>query len=299
MITVNNVRKDFGSFTALKDVSCNVGNGSIYGLVGYNGSGKTTLLKIISGVYEPDEGGVLINGGMVFDNETVKRRIFFVPDDLFFLPQASLQRMARFYTGYYPQFSMETFHKLVEMFELSPRKRINGFSKGMQRQAALILALSARPDCLLLDESFDGLDPVKRSLVRQVLTELIVERDTSVIISSHNLRELEDLCDHIGLMNQKHIVMECGIGDVSANRNKFRIAFQDEFPKNLLDGIPHRNEERSGKILTFVATGDPDEITAKLSTFHPALLEIIPLSLEEVFLSEMEAKSYDFTDLFK
>ena len=184
MIDIVNVTKRFGKFTALSGMNLSVGCSSIYGLVGYNGAGKTTLLKTVSGVYKPEEGEVRIGGENIFDNAKMKQRLFYVPDDLYFQPYASMEKMARFYKGYYPKFSDKTFQNLTKVFGLDSSKRINGFSKGMQRQAEFVLGMSAHPDVLLLDESFDGLDPAKRSLSKQLLVEYMAEKEVSIIVSS-------------------------------------------------------------------------------------------------------------------
>jgi ABC-2 type transport system ATP-binding protein len=300
MLEIKKITKRYGSFTAIEEITAQAAEGSIYGLVGYNGAGKTTLLKTINGIYKPDAGVVTLDGEDTFDNAEVKGRLFFVPDDLFLLPQANMKRMARFYRGYYPRWNQNAFEKLSGIFKLDDNKRISGFSKGMQRQAYIIFALSSSADYLLLDEAFDGIDPMMRDLVRQLLLETIAERGTGVIISSHNLRELEDLCDRVGVLNGKHIVYDALIEDMRVNKNKYRVAFADAkdeaFIKGL--GIALRQFKREGNIITFVADGASDAIKGRLAAQSPLLLEVLPLSLEEIFLIEMEAQTYDFTDLF-
>ena len=298
MVEVKNLSKSFNKFNVLDSLNCSVNKGSIYGLIGHNGVGKTTLLKTLAGVYKADSGEVIIDGGEIFDNDEVKQKCFFVPDDLYFLPQANLKRMAKFHKGYYQNWSDTLFEKLVTIFALDSGKRLNSFSKGMQRQAAIILALSTQPQYLFLDESFDGLDPEKRSLVKKLLTEYMAEKDASIIISSHNLRELEDLCDNLGLIKDKKIVFDCSIEYVRKNRNKFRVAFKEEVSEEDFSIIHYKNFHKSGRIITFIAIGDADVISAKLETLNPVLVETIPLTLEEIFLDEMEAKSYDFKELF-
>ncbi|MDR3552871.1 MAG: ABC transporter ATP-binding protein [Clostridia bacterium] len=298
MICAKNLCKKFGDFTAIEDLSFTVEKSSIYGLVGYNGAGKTTLLKTIAGIYRPDGGKALVDGESIFDNEGMKRRMFFVPDDLYFLPQAGMNRMRNFYRGYYPGWSDKTYRRLVDIFGLDASKKINGFSKGMQRQAALILGLSTRPEYLLLDESFDGLDPAKRALCRQLLVEVMAEKEMCVLISSHNLRELEDLCDHVGFLNDRHIVYDCSLDDMRANKNKFRVAFKEKISEDAFAAIPHKNYTQSGNIASFVADGDAAAIEREIEKLNPALVESMPLTLEEIFLTEMEAKSYDFKGIF-
>lgn len=298
MIDVINVTKRFGKFTALGGLTFSVGRSSIYGLVGYNGAGKTTLLKTISGVYKPEEGEVRIGGEPIFDNAKMKQRLFYVPDDLYFQPYASMEKMARFYQGYYPQFSHKTFQNLTKMFGLDAAKRINGFSKGMQRQAEMVLGMSAHPDVLLLDESFDGLDPAKRSLTKQLLREYMAEKEVSIVVSSHNLHEVEDLCDHVGLINGQKLAMDCSIDEISQNRCKFRLAFDRDVTEQDFPGLEIKRFQKEGSIVTFTAAGEKAAVEAKLRAMHPLVLEQLPLSLEEIFLDEMEGTDYDFTEIF-
>lgn len=298
MIQVNNVTKRFGDFTALQNISIEVEDESIYGLVGYNGAGKTTLLKNIAGIYRPDRGEILVNGEPSFDNEAVKQSLFFIPDNFYFLPQATLRSMASFYKGYYPLWSDEIFHRLIELFELNPTKRINNFSKGMQRQASLILALSCCPSTLLLDETFDGLDPFKRNLAKKVLLEYLMEKHPCIIIASHNLSEIESLCDHVGLLNGSGISLSSSTDDIQNDICKYRAVFNYEVKEDDFQTIPHKQFKKSGNIISFVARGEEEEIRSKLQELSPLMIETFPLSLEEVFLYEMEDKNYDVTNIF-
>lgn len=298
MIEVRNLKKQFGTFTAIEDFSCKIEDGSIYGLVGYNGAGKTTLLKTICGIYQTDGGRMLIDGESIFDNEKVKQRIFFVPDELYFLPQASLNRMAAFYRGFYPSWNDKTFQKLTDIFGLDRKARINSFSKGMRRQAEIILAMSSQPEILLLDESFDGLDPQKRNTFKKILIEYIAEKEATVVISSHNLRELEDLCDHIGLINGKKLVFSASLDDMRQNSNKFRVAFDKDVTEDDFKTISCKSLSLSGRVATFVSHSIPDDVKKSLEPLQPVLFETIPMTLEEIFLDEMEVKNYDFSDLF-
>lgn len=297
MICAKNLKKVLGSYTALENLSCTVNTGSIYGLVGCNGAGKTTLLKTMAGIYKPDAGSVTINDRDVFDNEAVKAQIFFLADEHYFLPQATLKTMGGFYKGFYPNWSEKVFWRLTEIFELDPKRRLNGFSKGMQRQAAVILALSTRPVYLLLDECFDGLDPAKRSLVRQLLTELMAERDLTVVISSHNLRELEDLCDTIGVIHKKQIIYDSSLEETRQELNKYRVAFKANVTPADFAGLPFKKLAVDGRVATFVAHSSPNTVEAQLESFNPVLVQALPLTLEEIFLVEMEEKDYDFTGI--
>lgn len=302
MVELQNVTKKYGTFTAVEHIHCVFNEGSIYGLVGYNGAGKTTLLKTACGIFKPEQGTVTLDGVPVYDNADAKSRLFIIPDELYILPQASMRRMAAFYRGYYPRWNDTLFRKLADIFKLDTHKRIHGFSKGMQRQAFIILALSAMPDYLFLDEAFDGIDPMMRDLVRQLLLEAIAERNMGIVLSSHNLRELEDLCDRVGVINGKRIVYDADVNDMRINKNKYKVIFNGDFNEHaLLSGldVPCRNSKREGPVLTFIADGPVEEVTQKLTAHHPLLLETLPLTLEEIFLIEMEAQTYDFTDLFR
>ena len=298
MIEISKVTKKFGTFTAIEELSITVEEATIYGLVGYNGAGKTTLLKTVSGVYRPDGGVVRLFGEDVFDNAKMKQRLFYIPDDLYFQPYTTMQKMARFYHGYYPHFSYDTFNSLTEVFGLDKTKRINGFSKGMQRQAEIILGLATHPDVLLLDESFDGLDPQKREIVRRILLEYVAESGASVIISSHDLHDLGNMCDRIGLINAKHLALDAKIDEISEHRCKFRLAFQEEKQKEDFAGIDYSGFKQDGKIIEITVRGNADEAEAKLKAMAPAMIERMPLTLEEIFLDEMEGMDYDFSKIF-
>lgn len=298
MIEINNITKRFGDFTALEDMSFKVSNSSIYGLVGYNGAGKTTLLKTIADVYHADKGSVTLDGIKISDNGKMKERIFYVPDDIYFIANSTMDKMSKFYEGFYPKFNRDTYEKLTEVFGLNPKKRLNGFSKGMQRQAEMVLAMATRPEVLLLDESFDGLDPAKRALMRELIIEYASDTGASVIISSHNLHELENMCDHVGLINGKKLVIDTSVDDVSASICKFRVIFNDKKDKEDFKNLDITDFKRDGKIITMIVNGNFEESEQKLANMAPLLLEKYPLSLEEIFLNEMEDKSYDISKIF-
>ena len=298
MLEVRNVTKKFGEFTAVEAMSFTVESGSIYGLVGYNGAGKTTILKTAAGIYKPEVGEVLVDGEPVFENNAVKQQLFFVPDDLYFKPYATLEQTKQFYKAYYPAFSEETFGKLLKVFELDSRKRIHGFSKGMQRQAEMVLALSTNPAVLLLDESFDGLDPARRQLMRSMLLEYAADRACAVVLSSHNLHELGDMCDRIGLINGKKIVFDKAVDALSGSRCKFRLVFDRVLQEADFAAVPHSRLVLDGKIVTLTVPGDADAAQARLSELSPLLIERFPQSVEEIFLDEMEGTEYDFKEIF-
>lgn len=305
MIEINHVTKAFGDKTVLDNVTVTIADGSIYGLVGYNGAGKTTLLNLIAGLYRPDGGNITADtedGKLaVYGSEQVRRDLFLIPDDPYILPQASLSTMAAFYRGFYPHFSMETLAKLTEIFGLDPKKKLNGFSKGMKRQAAIILGLSSRARYLLLDESFDGLDPNIRMTVCDLLMEYMAETGATIIMASHNLHEIEHICDTVGMMGDTHIVYSCEIEAIKERYTRIRAAFDREVDETALTGITYGDLNACGKVLSFVSETPADEVEATLRARGGlCLFETYPMSLEEVFKYEMKkgGKSYDVEGLF-
>ena len=310
MIEINHVSKSFGDKTVLDDITLSVSDGSIYGLVGYNGAGKTTLLCLMAGLYSPDKGNVtadidgdgLVGGKLnVYASEAARRDIFLIPDDPYILPQANLNTMAAFYRGFYPRFSMETFGRLTELFGLDPKKKINGFSKGMKRQAAIILGLSSRARYLLLDESFDGLDPSIRMTVCDLLMEYMAETGSTIVMASHNLHEIEHICDTVGMLNGTHIVYSCEIEEIKERYTRVRAGFDREITSDALKDIPHGDLSVSGKVLSFICEGDVQAVKSHLEGLGGlCLFETYPLSLEDVFKYEMKkgGKSYDVEGLF-
>lgn len=299
MIEFENITKKFGDFTAIEDITFSVEPSSIYGLIGYNGAGKTTLLKTAAGIYKPEKGTALMGGQNTFDNNDVRKEMFYIPDDLWFPLGATPHSMANFYSDYYPNFSWKTFDNLIELFGLPEKKRIRGFSKGMQRQTEIVLALASKPKYLLLDETFDGLDPHKRDITKKLFIEYIAEQEASIIISSHNLSELSNLCDHAGLVNGKHLTMDCSVYDISQNYGKFRLIFDRDVTEEEFGGINYRSLEIDGKIATIVFGGNSTEEKIKLNALLPIAVDEYKLTLEEVFLNEMEDKKYDITKIFE
>lgn len=298
MIKISNVTKTFDDYTAVDNISIEIGNSSVYGLVGYNGAGKTTLLKMIAGVYTPDSGKIELDGVDLFAHPEKKQELFYVPDDLYFGAASSMKSMAKFYKSYYPNFCDETFHKLAELFGLDIKKKLMGFSKGMQRQAEMVLGLSTLPRAILLDESFDGLDPAKRNLTKKLLLDYMAEKDCSVIISSHNLHELADMCDHIALIDGQRIAIDCAVDDMNGSRCKFRLAYTQNVDKNIFNGIEYKNYNADGKLVSFTVSKNIEEAERIIVASNPVLIERFPLSLEEIFLEEMEDTKYDFEKLF-
>lgn len=294
MIKTEHLTKKFDAFTALKDVSCTIPNGSIYGMVGSNGAGKSTFLRLITGVYRPDEGNIFIDDKPVYENPSVKESVSYVPDTLYFLPGASMNRMAKLYASVYQRFDRTRFKELTEAFELNPKANIHSFSKGMKRQAAIILSLSCRPDYLFFDETFDGLDPVMRNLVKGLICKDVLEHNATTIITSHSLRELEDICDQLALLHKGGLVLENDIENLKTTQFKVQIAFRDDYSESLFDDIPHIHFKKTGSVSSMIVKGDRDVTISRLNSMSPVLLDVLPLTLEEVFTYEMETLGYNF-----
>lgn len=298
MLEIKSITKTFDDYTAIKNLSLNIGKASMFGIVGYNGAGKTTLLKIITGVYLPDKGDVLLDGKSLFKNPELKEKMFYIPDDFYFGLGASMLSMAKYYKGFYPNFNMETFNNLVKLFGLNPKKKLIGFSKGMQRQAEMILGLSCMPSIIVIDELFDGLDPAKRNLMKKILLDYMAEKECTIIISSHNLHELADMCDHIVLINGQTVAINCAVDDVNGTRCKFRLAFKDEKDEKDFDSLNVKNFKKDGKIITFTVSGNVENAEKKIGELDPIICEKFPLSLEEIFLEEMEDTDYEYEKIF-
>lgn len=299
MIEFKEVTKKFGDFTAVENISFKVEPSSIYGLIGYNGAGKTTLLKTAAGIYRADGGEITMDGQPVFDSDDIRNDMFYIPDDLYFPMTATIKSMAKFYSGYYPNFSFKTLENLVEVFGLEPKKKIRGFSKGMQRQAEIILALASRPRFMLLDETFDGLDPQKKELTKKLFVEYVAESECSLIISSHNLPELSDLCDNVGLINGKKMALDCSVYDISNSYSKFRLIFDRNVTEDDFREIKYKSLEVDGKIATVIFEKNAKEQKEKLNALLPMAVDEYQLTLEEVFLNEMEDKKYDISKIFE
>ena len=297
MICAKNITMDFDGFAALKDLNCEIPDGVIYGLVGSNGAGKSTFLRLLSGVYRPKNGEITVDGKRLYENSEVKKEVLYVPDELYFLPQASMNTMANFYAAAYENFSRDRFKQLTETFGLDPDANINTFSKGMKRQAATVLALSVMPKYLFFDETFDGLDPVMRNLVKQVIYNDVMERNTTTIITSHSLRELEDTCDQLALLHKGGIVFESDIQELKTSLFKIQVAFDAMFDRAKFEGIQILNYTQMGSVATFIAKGDREAVIADIRAQDPIILDVLPLNLEEVFIYEMEALGYAFKDV--
>ena len=295
MIEVKNVTKRFDGFAALSDLTMTVPTGAVYGLVGPNGSGKSTILRHITGVYRQDAGEVRVDGQPVFENPEVKARIAYIPDDVFYFPQAGVRDMMRYYRGVYPRFDAARYEKLKEVFRLDERQPIRRMSKGMQKQAAFWLAMCQMADIMVLDEPVDGLDPVMRRQIWGLLMADAAERGMTVLVSSHNLRELEDVCDHVGILDHGHLLLERSLTELQENISKIQLALPDERP--LPAGLNLVHETVSGRLRTLILRGDPDETLQKLRECEPLFLDAVPLSLEEIFIYELGGADYAVKDI--
>ena len=299
MIQTEKLTKRFEDFTALRDISCTIPKGCIYGMVGSNGAGKSTFLRLITGVYKADEGSVLIDDQPVYENPIAKERMAYIPDELYFLQGASMNRMAELYKSIYNNFDSERFTYLTNSFQLNPKASLGTFSKGMKRQAAIILALSCRPDYMFFDETFDGLDPVMRKLVKSLICQDVLERNATAIITSHSLRELEDLCDQLALLHKGGLVLESDIGNLKTSQFKIQIAFEEDYTKAIFGDLDIRYYKKSGSVTNMIIKGDHEDTIRRLQSLNPLLIEVLPLTLEEVFTYEMEALGYKFDDILE
>jgi len=292
MISFSNVVKRFDEKLVLDNINWKLSKGHCYGLVGPNGSGKSTLLRLISGVIEADAGTVFVDRENVFDNPPAKEKIFFLADDPYFFPQSNMDEMRAFYQRFYPNFDVQKYQMLLEDFKLDPFTKINSFSKGMKRQVMLILGLASNPDILLLDEAFDGLDPLMRFKLRQYIAQEISENEILVVISSHNLRELEDICDHIAMINNNKLQMDSATDEMQDTYHKYQLVFKDRFDIEVLKALNPLHVSGTDRIFTMIVKGDKSEIEPSLKALDPMILEKGHASLEEIFIYETEDKEH-------
>ena len=298
MIEIKNLSKAFEKNFALKKLNFQVGDSSVFALVGSNGSGKSTLLRTSSGVYQPTAGDVLIDGKPIFENPQLKDQVYFVADVPFFYNGTTLDNASNLISKIYSGWSEETYLRLCSIFPIDRRGKLINMSKGMQRQASLILALSAKPKYLLLDEIFDGLDPVIRRLVKQLIINDVSDRGMSVIIASHNMRELEDICDHIAFLHRGNLVVEDDVDEIKTQVHKFHAAFDRDFDQNeIIGGLEILNIKRSGNLISFTAKGNKEDIEKIIKAQEPIFMESLPLTLEEIFMCEMEVAGYDIENI--
>ena len=291
MLKLKNVTKSFDTVKALDGLTLEVPRGCVYGLVGPNGAGKSTAIRVLTGVYRPDQGTVTMDGQPVYENPAVKQRICCIPDDVFYFPSASMEEMRRFYKGIYPNFDDDLYARLQEIFQLPKKGSIRRFSKGMQKQAAFHLSICTHPDLLVLDEPVDGLDPVMRRQVWSLILSDVAQRGTTVLISSHNLRELEDICDHVGIMDQGHMLLERSLADMQGMTHKVQLV--GDAPA----GLQILHETVSGRMKTLIVRGDAEQITQQISATNPVFFDVLPLSLEEIFIYELGGVNYEVKNI--
>ncbi|MCL2819271.1 MAG: ABC transporter ATP-binding protein [Oscillospiraceae bacterium] len=291
MISIKNVTKSFGGLKALNNTDMFVPPGTVYGLVGSNGAGKTTLLKHLAGVYRQDSGQVSIDGQNVFENDSIKKRTGVIPDEVYYYPQSSTYDMASFLCSIYPSFDWAYYKELSASFPIDEKHPIRRMSRGMQKQSAFWLTIACRFDVLLLDEPVDGLDPIMRRTVWKLLLSDVAEYGTTIVISSHNLRELEDVCDHVGIMDGGRIVLERSLSDLQSGVHKINIAFENDLPEDL-KGLSVLHKSKTGKLHTLIIRGDADDVTGRLKEYSPVFMDVLPLTLEEVFIYEIGGGNY-------
>ena len=291
MLEMKNVTKSFGSFKALDDLTMMVPKGAVYGLVGPNGAGKSTAIRHLTGVYRPDSGSITMEGVPIYENPDAKVRVGYIPDEIFYFPSATLEDMRRFYAGLYPKFDQALFDRLYDVFNLPKKSPIRRFSKGMQKQAAFHLSICCRPDVLILDEPVDGLDPVMRRQVMGLILSDVAEYGTTVLISSHNLRELEDVCDYVGIMDHGKMLLERSLADMQGSTVKLQLVGQ------LPEDLEVLHESASGRLNTYIIRGTAQEVAEKVAATNPAYFDVLPLSLEEIFIYELGGVNYEVKNI--
>lgn len=288
--------KSFDGFRALDSATLTVPKGTVYGLVGPNGAGKSTIIRHFTGVYRPDSGKLLLEGAPIWENTDAKRRMVVIPDDWYYFPQASIAEMAKLYAGAYPSFSWERYEKMKQVFPLNDRQMLRRMSKGMQKQAAFWLTMCCMPEYLILDEPVDGLDPVMRRQVWSLVLADVAQRGTTVLVSSHNLRELEDVCDHVGIMDHGRVLLERSLAQLQDNMVKLQVVFPDgmtEVPSDL----PVLHASQIGRIHTFIMRMSAQEAEDRLAAYSPLLVDAVPLTLEEIFIYELGGADYAVKDI--
>ena len=301
MIKGQGIAKSFGDFKAIRDLHIHVEKGSVYGLVGPNGAGKTTLIKMLNGIIRPDAGEIKIDGQAVWENEALKERLIYVSDDLYFFSMATLRDLAQLYAGIYPRWNARRFEKLKEAFPIEEKRRLIRLSKGLQKQVAFWLGLCAMPDVMILDEPVDGLDPVMRRQVWSLMLQDVAEREMTVLVSSHNLRELEDVCDHVGILNQGRMLLEKNLDEAKSNVYKIQVAFAGETAEAAIAGLEKDfrvlHKEAFGSVWRLILKGRQQQVVEAINARRPLLLDWLPLTLEEVFIYELGGEGYDIANI--
>lgn len=298
MITANNINKRFGSVEAVKDVTVSIKEGEVFGLIGTNGAGKSTFLRMACGVLKPDSGELLVDEQPVYENPQVKKEIFYLSDDQYFLPNATPKDMAGFYKDYYDKFDNDRFVSMLEKFQLDSKRKINTFSKGMKKQLSVLLGICANTKYMFCDETFDGLDPVMRQAVKSIFAGELTERDFTPIIASHNLRELEDICDSVGILHQGGVLMQKDLEEMKLNIHTIQCVLKSESDETaLVNTLDIVKKEKRGMLNIITVRGKKEEIMSKIQSYEPVFAEVLPLSLEEIFISETEVVGYDIKKL--
>ena len=295
MIEIKELVKSFDGHRALDGLTLTVPDGAVYGLVGPNGSGKSTLLRHVTGIFRQDSGEVLVSGEPVYENTAVKSRIFYIPDDVFYFTQATVADMIKYYRGFYPGFSPERFERLREAFPIDTNAPIRRMSKGMQKQAAFYIALCMRPDVLVLDEPVDGLDPVMRRQIWSIILSDNTEHGTTVLVSSHNLRELEDVCSHVGIIDRGRLLLERSLTELQENMVKLQVALPEG--ASLPEGLDIIHSSQTGRLQTLIVRGEAGAVMQKLQEAQPLFADALPLSLEEIFIYELGGCDYAVKDI--
>lgn len=293
MIEASKLTKRFDDITALDSIDASIKEGEVFGLIGTNGAGKSTFLRCAAGIYRPDEGSISIDGEEIFENRSVKQKFFFISDEQYFFSNTNSLEMGSYYKSIYPSFDMGRYRKLLSDFGLSEKRKINTFSKGMKKQTAVLLAVCSGTEYIFCDETFDGLDPVMRQAVKSLFAADMANRKLTPVIASHNLRELEDICDHVGLLHKGGILLSKDIIDLKLNIHKVQFVLKKDEDEEKLSPLNIIKRERRGRLMTFTIRGNQGEIKSVMESADPVFYELIPLSLEEIFISETEVAGYD------
>ena len=297
MIEVRECSKAFGQTKAVNQATLDIGDREVFGLVGSNGAGKSTLLRMMAGIIRPDQGEILIDDLPVYENEEAKKLFFYISDDSYFPPNYTAVDMVRFYRNFYPEFRIKLFHELMDQFHLEKKQRISSFSKGMKKQLLVIIGVCAGTKYLLCDETFDGLDPVMRQAVKSLFASEIMNREFTPVIASHNLRELEDICDHVGLLHRGGILFSRDLDDMKLGMYKMQCIFPNPLPDSAWEGFDILHKEQRGSLYTIKARGSREELLARVNALNPTFCEMLPLTLEEIFINETEVAGYDVKKL--
>jgi len=297
MIEIQNLSKSFEDVLAVNNVSANISKGCVFGLLGTNGAGKSTLLRMMAGILKPDSGRIRLEGEEIFENAAAKSKISYIGDEQYFFPNSTPAQLEEFYAHIYSGFDRQEFRRLLELFQLNPKRKVNSFSKGMKKQLSLFLGLASGTPYLLCDETFDGLDPVARQAVKSLLASAMAERGLSSVIASHSLRELEDICDHIGLLHQGGLLLSRDLEDMKLSVHKVQAVFPEIISREELSPLDVVSMKQNGRLQTIILRGEREKVESCINSLSPVFMELLPLSLEEVFISETEVAGYAFREL--